>query len=325
MEFKLGFGPMSEVIVDTLAQHARDHQQPTMIIASRNQVDADSGYVMTTQQLVNQLQPVTSEYLKICRDHCGPYFLDSERNLGIRAAVAATKRTIAQDIESGFDLIHIDTSRCDQEYHIADELINFCLRLNPNIEFEFGTEENIGVAASAAKYQVDVQFAAQFPNMQYVVAQTGSLTMEDRQVGSFDVGMAQTLVNYAATAGVRLKEHNADYLTAEQIQLRRAAGVHALNIAPQLGVVQTKTILSLADEFGVDATEFKQAVLSSGRWNKWYISGDDELKVAVAGHYCYHTQEFLELIEQLHLMTDWESSVKTAIANILTTYYDNIR
>jgi hypothetical protein len=228
------------------------------------------------------------------------------------------------DIEQGFDLIHIDTSRCEDEYHIADELINFCLRLNPNIEFEFGTEENIGVAASSAKYQVDVRFAGQYPNMQYVVAQTGSLTMEDRQVGSFDTGMARTLVDYAATAGVRLKEHNADYLTPEQIQLRRTAGVHALNIAPQLGVVQTKTILGLANEFGLSTTEFKQTVLDSGRWSKWYINGDDELKVAVAGHYCYHTQEFLELTERLHLLTNWESAVKTAITNILTTYYDNI-
>jgi tagatose-1,6-bisphosphate aldolase non-catalytic subunit AgaZ/GatZ len=139
MEFKLGFGPMSPLIVDTLCQYANSHRQPLMIIASRNQVDADSGYVMSTSQLGQQLESVKSEYIKLCRDHCGPYFLDSEKSLGIRAAIEATKKTIAADIENGFDLIHIDTSRCDNGYEVADELLEFCLRLKPDVEFEFGT------------------------------------------------------------------------------------------------------------------------------------------------------------------------------------------
>jgi hypothetical protein len=52
-----------------------------MIIASRNQIDSDNGYVMTTQELNDRVQK--SDYLWLCRDHCGPYFLDSEKNLSI--------------------------------------------------------------------------------------------------------------------------------------------------------------------------------------------------------------------------------------------------
>ena len=254
-------GPMSVIVNDVLARYARDQQQPLMFIASRNQVDAASGYVMTTRELAEQLEPLRNEFIMLCRDHCGPYFLDVEKSLSLRDAVEATKKTIAGDIENGFDLIHIDTSRCDDAYHVADELFSFCLKLNPHIKFEFGTEENVGVAAGVKKYQEDVKFASQFPNMEFVVAQTGSLTMEDRQVGSFDVPMVKKLVNFAESAGVKLKEHNADYLTTAQIQLRRQAGVHACNIAPQLGVIQTKTILRLADEFDVDSSQFKQAVI----------------------------------------------------------------
>ena len=324
MNFKIGMGPMSIIVNDVLARYARDRQQPIMFIASRNQVDAASGYVMTTKELAEQLESLRNEFIMVCRDHCGPYFLDVEKSLSLRDAVEATKKTIAGDIENGFDLIHIDTSRCDDAYHIADELFNFCLKLNPNIKFEFGTEENVGVAAGVKKYQEDVKFASQFPNMEFVVAQTGSLTMEDRQVGSFDVPMVKKLVNYAETAQVKLKEHNADYLTAEQIQLRRQAGVHACNIAPQLGVIQTKTILRLADQFDIDSSSFKHAVLDSGKWTKWIIDGDDTVKIAVAGHYLFSKDVYKKLEDKLSWHCDVAREVEKEIVDCLDLYYTNL-
>lgn len=324
MNFKLGMGPMSFYINDILAKYAKEQKRPLMIIASRNQVDASSGYVMTTGQLSDQLQSLRSEYLMLCRDHCGPYFLDVEKSLSIKQAVEATKKTIACDIENNFDLIHIDTSRCDQPYHIADELFNFCLSLNPNIKFEFGTEENVGVAAGIKKYQEDVKFASQFPNMQFVVAQTGSLTMEDRQVGSFDVAMVKKLVKFANDAGIKLKEHNADYLDAKQIQLRRQAGVHACNIAPQLGVIQTKTILELARQYGVDSDNFETKVIFSEKWRKWLIDGDDSVKVAIAGHYCFNSAEYRELENKLSLQCDVYEQIKKAVESCLNLYYENL-
>lgn len=322
--FKLGFGPMSWSINEILAQYARDNQRPLMLIASRNQIDADSGYVMTTKELGQQMSPYRSEYLMLCRDHCGPYFLDVEKSLSLRQAIEATKKTIAGDIEAGFDLIHIDTSRCDDPYHVADELFNYCLKLNPNIKFEFGTEENVGVAAGMKKYQEDVKFASQYPNMEFVVAQTGSLTMEDRQVGSFDVAMVKQLVGYANAAGVKLKEHNADYLTAEQISLRKQAGVHACNIAPQLGVIQTQTLLSIAYNNNIDSSEFKQAVLNSDRWKKWIIDGDNDVKANVAGHYCFNGDEYKKLYNAVNGVCDFESELKNNISKCLDLYYENL-
>lgn len=315
---------MSFRINDILARYAKEYQRPLMFIASRNQVDATSGYVMTTAELANQINPLRSKYLMLCRDHCGPYFLDAEKSLSARQAVEATKKTIAGDIENGFDLIHIDTSRCEQPYQIADELFSFCLLLNPKIRFEFGTEENVGVAAGIKKYQEDVKFASQFPNMEFVVAQTGSLTMEDRQVGSFDVAMVRKLVGYAEAAGVKLKEHNADYLSAEQILLRKQAGVHACNIAPQLGVIQTKTVLDLADRYGVDASHFKQTILDSGKWKKWIIDGDDDVKIAVAGHYCFNSLVYSNLEEKLTNFCNVDSAVEQNIKICLDQYYTNL-
>lgn len=315
---------MSRQINEIMANYATENKRPLMFIASRNQVDADSGYVMTTRQLADQLNPLRSEYIKICRDHCGPYFLDVEKSLDLRQAVEATKKTIASDIENGFDLIHIDTSRCDDPYKVADELFKFCIDLNPNIEFEFGTEENVGVSAGIKKYQEDVKFASQYPNMQFVVAQTGSLTMEDRQVGSFDSAAVKKLVKFAETANVKLKEHNADYLTAEQIKLRKEAGVHACNIAPQLGVIQTKTVLNLAKQYDVDTGYFEQCVLESGKWKKWLLDGDNSVKIAIAGHYCYNTEQYARLEDHLNDRCDVYSNVKNSITACLDLYYENL-
>lgn len=320
---KLGFGPMSPEIIDTLVRYS-NQGKPLMLIASRNQIDATSGYVMTTEALYDRVRNTMSENLWLCRDHCGPYFLDSEKSLDIGLAIEATKKTIAKDIEMGFNLIHIDTSRCEDTYGVANQLIEFCLKLNPNIHFEFGTEENVGVAAGINKYKDDVKFASQFPNMEFVVAQTGSLVMEDRQVGDFNVEVATELANFAHSMNVKLKEHNADYLTADQIQLRKQAGVDACNIAPQLGVIQTKTILALAQQYNVDSTEFANIVLSSQRWKKWMLDGGDSVKINSAGHYCFASYAYKQLIEKLNVHCNTDKEIESAIVQCLDLYYNNL-
>jgi hypothetical protein len=324
-KFKLGLGPMSHEIVDILTRYSIN-DNPIMIIASRNQVDADSGYVMTTAELKTAIDRNPSDNIMLCRDHCGPYFLDSEKNLSQEAAIEASKKTIAADIEMGFDLIHIDTSRCENGYVVADHLIKFCLDLNPNIQFEFGTEENVGVAAGINKYKDDVVFASQFPNMQFVVAQTGSLVYENRQAGSFASNIVKDLVEFANEAGVGLKEHNADYLTATEIERRKLVGVHALNVAPQLGVIQTKLIKDWAKIYGLtkEWDAFANAVISSGKWSKWTDSEDSEMRVAVAGHYLFNDISYKTLVDELSIHTNWQQKLEYRVQDLIDLYLRNL-
>jgi hypothetical protein len=263
----------------------------------------------------------------MCRDHCGPYFLDAEKGLSLRDAIEATKKTIAYDIEQGFNLIHIDTSRVDDTYGIAEELFKFCIDLNPNIRFEFGTEENVGVAAGAIKYKNDVAFAKNIPNLEFVVAQTGSLCHEDHQAGTFEIDTVRDLVRVANENGVKLKEHNADYLTAEQIKLRKMAGVHAMNIAPQLGVVQTKLLKSMALSRGGEEqwAAFSKVVLASGRWKKWTDSDQDQQKVIVAGHYCFNSPEYQAILDQISQHGDWTLEINQAMYQIFDLYTTNLQ
>lgn len=321
MDYKLGFGPMSDLITDILLDYARNKQQPLMIIASRNQVDADGGYVMTTRQLQEKHSRKFYPDTLLCRDHCGPFFLDAERSLSESQALEATKYTIANDIENGFSLIHIDTSRCSDPYKSAEELVEFTLSLMPTVYLEFGTEENVGVAAGVKKYMEDVKFACQYPNTKFVVAQTGSLTYEDRQAGTFEFDSVRHLVEYADAHGIGLKEHNADYLTADQLVMRKRAGVHACNIAPQLGVIQTQAILKLADYFNVSTTDFKKTVLDSNKWVKWTQSADSDLKVRVSGHYCFKSPSYQKLEEQLYQLCNVRLVVEKAVGDCLDLYY----
>lgn len=312
---------MSHRIVKLLDEYANMLQRPIMIIASRNQIDRDSGYVMTTEELSRNIS--RSPYIKLCRDHCGPYFLDNEKDLSLPEAISATKSTIAADIENGFDLIHIDTSRAVTPYKVADKLFDFCLDLKKDIEFEFGTEENVGIRTSVKKYKESVDFAKNFPNVKFVVAQTGSLVMENYQLGKTSKTILDKLVDVANTNAIGLKEHNADYLTEQQINLRRTCGVHALNIAPQLGVVETATILDLAEQYGVDTVEFKNHVLANKKWKKWMIGDNNATKVLVAGHYHFNSYEYNKLNEELQNHEDVESAVKNRIFSVLDRYFNN--
>lgn len=328
MDFKLGVGPMSYEIVNAIAHYTIEKNKPLMMIASRNQVDADSGYVMTTPQLAEQLKNIKTDNLWLCRDHCGPYFLDSEKNLPLKTAIEAAKKTIAYDIEQGFDLIHIDTSRCGEEnsYSVAEELFKFCLDKNPNIKFEFGTEENVGVSAGVTKYKNDVEFAKNFPNLKFVVAQTGSLCFEDTQAGDFQISAVEKLVRIANQNGVGLKEHNADYLTSPQVALRKYTGVHALNIAPQLGVVQTKLLKEWANKANAQKEwdAFANVVLASNRWKKWTHSDSNDQKVIVAGHYCFNSPEYQNIVEKINELTVWEAEVSVAMFEVFDNYVNNL-
>jgi hypothetical protein len=98
MDFRLGFGPMSREVITAICNYTHDTKRPLMIIASRNQVDAETGYVMTTPELRSLLNTLPTDYVWMCRDHCGPYFLDAEKNLSLRDAVEATKKTIASPL-----------------------------------------------------------------------------------------------------------------------------------------------------------------------------------------------------------------------------------
>lgn len=325
-KFKLGVGPMSPEVVDVCLEYSKVHDFPIMLIASRNQVDANNGYSFTTKKLVDYIKSNINydpARILICRDHCGPYYGDVDNGLSIDDALKNCITTIESDVKNGFDLIHVDISRVakEEKYTIANQLISYILKLNPNMMLEFGSEDNLSVEENNNQIHYDVEFSKHYTDaIKFVVGRTGSLT-KHTQVGHFSVEDNIKLAEIIHNHGFLFKEHNADYLTEQDIILRKQAGVDSLNIAPQLGVIHTTVLTTLGKNFENEFNNFKKSVIEKEVWKKWVTSDvtDDETKLLVSGHYFLNTTEANQLLEKID-MKQFKSVLKTTIFSVLDIY-----
>lgn len=328
--FKLGVGPMSVNLVDLCLEYSSLHNFPIMFIPSRNQVDAKSGYAFTTSRMVKHIknsQYYDSKRVLLCRDHCGPYFSDNDKNLTLQDALTRCYQTIDEDILCGFDLLHIDVSRVNQEdqYHVADILFNRAISQNNNIMFEFGTEDNTGTGLeeSMQKLQQQLNFVEKFkPNIKFIVSQTGSLT-KHTQVGTFNVIENRKTADLIHDSGLLFKEHNADYLNVSGVKERKKAGVDAINIAPELGSIQSRVILKFKDHFQDSVSEFYNDVLNAQYWKKWVTEDieDLDIKFISSAHYCFNYESGKKLLSQLiNQNTGFMDALRQELFNSLDQY-----
>jgi hypothetical protein len=334
-KFKLGLGPMSKDIVDMCLEYSKVYDYPIMLIASRNQVDFDSGYAFTTKEFteyVKKNKNYDPNRVLICRDHCGPYFSDSDKHLTLNDAVNRCLHTIKTDIESGFDLIHVDVSRVSQDMQesVATKLFDYALSLNPDIMFEFGSEDNTntGIDESIANLDKQLMFVQKYKNnLKFFVTQTGSLT-KHTQVGTFDPSVNKVTSEKIHSYGLMFKEHNADYLLESDLSYRKKANVDAVNIAPQLGSIQSTVLYQLKDHCSVEFTDFFNLVINSDYWKRWMLSesgSDNFTKFRVAAHYCYNHSEGKKLIDILNETEEFKNNLRTEIFSLLSIYKKGLK
>ena len=328
--FKLGLGPMSKDIVDVCLEYSKINDYPIMLIASRNQVDFDSGYAFTTQEFAEHVKKNKNydpNRVLICRDHCGPYFSDDDKRLTLDYAVNRCLKTIETDIESGFDLIHVDVSRVSQDMQesVATKLFDYALSLNPEIMFEFGSEDNTntGLDESIANLDKQLVFVQKYKNnLKFFVTQTGSLT-KHTQVGTFDPNVNKEISEKIHSYGLMFKEHNADYLLESDLLYRTKANIDAVNIAPQLGSIQSTVLYQLKDHCSAEFADFFIAVINSDYWKRWVLSESDSdnfTKFRVAAHYCYNYSEGKKLMAILNETEEFKNNLRTEIFSLLSTY-----
>lgn len=318
---RIGVGPMSREIVASLCEYSNVREKPLMLIASRNQVDFSDGYSCITKDLVEMVRE-TGQNILICRDHCGPYFKDSDRGLSLDDAMERALLTMSTDISLGFDLIHIDTSRVDRDHlENSKRLIEHALSLNPEIMIEYGSEENLGGSCQLALLEKDLRFLWPYrKNVRFVVAQTGSLT-KDRQVGRFDPRLVSDITSMVHDHGFLFKEHNADYLTEEDLKLRCDAGVDAVNIAPQIGTEMSRAVKTVCENHGNLETWnlFCQEVRRGGKWERWVTDDvDDDHIGIVAGHYHQSSTLFSSMIDEHR--DEYQRILRDSVFKIMDLY-----
>ena len=323
---KLALGPMSKEIVEAIIRYSHFHRIQLMIIPSKNQVDTNKGYVMKTKEFMNYIKELKQKYqdtnILISRDHCGVGF-DGNYDL------EKVYETIKSDIENNFDLIHIDFCHYqpkEKQLEETKKAIKYCLKLNPNIMIEIGTDENEGTnynMMNLKEIENEIDFFKEFfENIEFYVVQTGSLIKELNQVGNFNREFYQKISNIIKEKGLKIKEHNADYLSKEEIQEREGI-VDAQNIAPNLGVIQTSIVLSKCLIYGVKFDDFLEEVYKGEKWKKWMHNNTKENKFLcslIAGHYHFSSDAYKKIIEQLEKREDIRETIMTEIERVIEHY-----
>lgn len=333
-KLEVGIGPMSLEVIDAVVKYANERDREIMLIASRNQIECaelGGGYVgnLNSRTFVDYVRARdTFNKIKICRDHCGPFLHADEKGMSHEEAMERTMQSLCTDMYSGFNLIHVDTSGSANPYQTAEQMFSSLMCCSAPLEFEFGTEENIGTAVSAEKFEMDVQFITTlYPTIlkpKYVVGQTGSLVKSNIQAGKFDPEVVKKLVSIADKYGVKLKEHNADYITRKEVQLRRDLGVGAINVAPEFGVIQTQALIALATRWRLteELEAFKKIVLAGGKWKKWQHGPtfEDNHKLLCAGHYHFMSPEYFDLVEKINKKENFGREVERRVFKLIDNY-----
>jgi len=332
----LGVGPMSVNCVDAAIELANQYNVPLMLIASRRQIDSvefGGGYVnnWTTEQFARYvIDHDKNGKILLARDHGGPWqnTLEKDRELSLRSAMESAKSSFRADIEAGFQILHIDPSMdihgkpdidetLDRIFDLYDFCWNYSQRLNKEVIFEIGTEEQSGSTNTQEELDYTLNEVTKFceknkfPKPSFVVIQSGTRVMETRNVGSFDSPFrvadelpaeiqVPKMIEICNRYGIFMKEHNTDYLSDDALQWHPRLGIHAANVAPEFGVAETRAFISVLEDNNLShlSKQFLQIAFDSKKWEKWMLSATratDRDRSIIAGHYVFSQPECVEL------------------------------
>lgn len=354
-------GPMSRNAVAASVAYADAIGRPIPLIASRRQVESEEfggGYVenWTTESFAQYARSLGGRQTVLCRDHGGPWQGAGEEGLSAAEAMDRAKRSIAEDIAQGFGVIHLDPSIGEESRDPREtldmlfDLYAFSMesaeRAGRHIEFEIGTEQQSGRVAGPEHLIAQLKEVTRFCRSTgsrhplFCVVQTGTLVREMRNVGltegrrneEFDQAYAvstmeqnvRALADVAYINGVHVKEHNGDYLSDGSMAARTEWEIGGVNVAPELGVLESRTLVSMCTELGMAGLRDRMLELfyRSRKWEKWMrqdTDATDTEKAVIAGHYSFASPEFRALKAELVLAAEGRGiGVDTHIRSCIT-------
>jgi hypothetical protein len=329
----LGVGPVSKNVVDAAIELAYQHEISLMLIASRRQVECErlgSGYVerWSTRAFARYVRERDPENrLALCRDHGGPWqnSADYERRIDEKSALDSAIASFREDIDAGFDILHIDTGVHPDGEPPADvslrrlltlyqECTSYAKRSGRQIAIEVGTEDQKGNVPDPSGFETTSDQILRaisgrgLPAPLFLVAQTGTRVFETVNVGDLvdpkkneSVQKSlQAIFAHSRRRGFHIKAHNCDFLPTEKLAALTGLGLRAANIAPEFAVAETRELLAILEELGLgeNRDRFVQLVLSSGKWKKWIRPGKTPSArecAEIAGHYVYAHPQFQEI------------------------------
>jgi len=290
-------GPMTKNVVDVAIEYANNTGHKLALIPSRRQIEFNGGYVnnWTTSEFAHYVRSKTNNILLV-RDHAGP----GQGQIDDDGYVS-----LAEDCNH-LDVIHIDPWKKYPTFELGlyetIRMIQYCYEINPNIEYEIGTEQSIRKFESYELDELVCQLKSKLPavifnQIKYLVIQSGTSLNGNLQTGQFDPIRLQNMLSVCKKHNLISKEHNGDYIPVDIIKQKFDLGLHSINIAPEFGLIETQTYL---DRINTDnmLEELWNICYQSGKWKKWVTAEFDPLKnktelIQICGHYVVSVDKFL--------------------------------
>jgi len=110
-------------------------------------------------------------------------------------------------------------------------------------------------------------------------------------------------------------------------------GIHAINVAPEFGVVETKAILSWLEKNNlIELKEnFLEMSYNSKKWEKWMIPNSTTTKnekAIISGHYIFSLDEFIILkntiLAKIEDKNAFDNYLKMEIKKSILKYLKNL-
>ena len=296
---KLCLGPMSKNIVDAIIEYSNENNLDITLIPSRRQIEYNGGYVnnWTTETFTKYIKS-KSNLITIQRDHGGP-----GQGLNDDDGYESLKYDCKY-----FDSIHIDPwkkyTKFEDGVKWTVDLLNFCYNINPDLYFEVGTEESIRKFSQTDLENLLKDLKSNlkeeiYDKILFCVIQSGTSLKNGINTGIYDETKLKDMNFLIKKYNKYSKEHNGDYMDKNIMLNRFNNNLEALNIAPELGYIETTIILNdLKNNKLYDKIElFFKICLESGKWKKWVNEDfnpyeNKEKLIEICGHYVFSHPEF---------------------------------
>ena len=323
-------GPMTKNVTDCIIEYSNNYDFPIVLIPSRRQIEYNGGYVnnWNTKEFSEYVRKRdTKKKIKIERDHGG---------IGQGFTEDDGLESLKEDCKY-MDIIHIDPWKKYKIYNdgLNETIkeINYCYELNPNIIFEISTEEGIRPfeVDELEKFVLDLRKGLRpevYNNIKYLVIQCGTKLLEKKNIGNYDKEKLKAMVEICKKYNLISKEHNGDWVSSNIIKDKFGYGLECINIAPEMGEIETQTILNEIQKMENKKQKeelfenFYQICYLSNRWKKWvneyFIPEENkETLIKICGHYVLSNASFQKIKEELFNV---DLKIKTNIFNKLDEY-----
>ncbi len=316
-KFGLGIGIVSKFLVEEYHHGVQNVENLNVsFIASRGQVETkliQPGYVYSTEDLfiLEKVKEYKKSGVMFARDHGGPGMGARKiKNFSsIEMAVEEAILSFEQDINNGFEFIHIDCCQIPQESKrkIFMNIYEKILNINSNLKFEFGEDEQI--INPMTRNEID-NYLFHFikdlhyfnlPLPEYVVLQLGTKTIGNSNTGKLkmnflnnkkeqNIEYLKEIAHLVHNYGLKIKMHNGDYFTSEELTTIYMTGIDAINIAPEYATLKSSILKDLLIKY--EEREllkiWKKMIISDGKWQKWEEKdlGQDD-PYLLGGHYVW--------------------------------------